>query len=85
MKGRDTLSTVAVSVRGAVRKIGKERLNEIFEQNPYMAKIYPTEKSRDALEVFQLYKWESETCSNISSIDLKNRRRFFSGLPAKHG
>ena len=60
MKGSDTLSTVAVSVRGAVRNIGKERLKEIFEKNPYMAKIYPTEKSRDALEVFHLYKGEGE-------------------------
>lgn len=60
MKGGDTLSTVAVSVRGAVRSIGRDRLDEIFEQNPYMAKIYPTEKSRDALEVFQLYRGEGE-------------------------
>ena len=60
MKGEDTLSAVAISVRGAVRGIGKERLGEIFEKNPYMAKIYPTEKSRDALEVFQLYRGEGE-------------------------
>lgn len=60
MKGEDTLSAVAISVRGAVRSIGKERLEEIFEKNPYMTKIYPTEKSRDALEVFQLYRGEGE-------------------------
>ncbi|MDE6259364.1 MAG: 4Fe-4S binding protein [Oscillospiraceae bacterium] len=60
MKGSDTLSTVAVSVRGAVQNIGQERLAEIFEKNPYMAKIYPTEKSREALAVFQLYKGEGE-------------------------
>ncbi len=60
MKGRDTLSTLAISLRGAVRSIGKERLAEIFEKNPYMAKIYPTEKSRDALEVFQIYQGEGE-------------------------
>lgn len=60
MKGEDTLSAVAISVRGAVRSIGKERLEEIFEKNPYMAKIYPTEKSRDALEVFLLYRGEGE-------------------------
>ena len=60
MKGRDTLSTAAVSLRGPVRNIGKERLAEIFEQNAYMAKIYPTEKSRDALEVFQIYRGEGE-------------------------
>ena len=60
MKGQDTLSTVAISLRGAVRSIGSERLEEIFEKNPYMAKIYPTEKSRQALEVFQIYKGEGE-------------------------
>lgn len=60
MKGGDTLSTVAISVRGEVRNIGKGRLNEIFAKNPYMAKIYPTEQSRNALEVFQLYKGEGE-------------------------
>lgn len=60
MKGGDTLSTVAISVRGSVRNIGKERLDEIFVKNPYMAKIYPTEQSRNALEIFQLYKGEGE-------------------------
>ncbi len=60
MKGSDTLSTVAISIRGTVRSIGKERLAEFFEQNPYMARIYPTEKSREALEVFQIYKGEGE-------------------------
>ena len=60
MRGGDTLSATAISVRGAVRNIGKERLAEIFEQNAYMAKIYPTEKSRDALEVFQIYRGEGE-------------------------
>lgn len=60
MKGSDTLSTLAISLRGSVRNIGKERLAEIFEKNPYMSSIYPTEKSRDALEVFQIYKGEGE-------------------------
>lgn len=59
-KGEDTLSSVAISVQGAVRSIGKERLEEIFKKNPYMAKIYPTEQSRDALEVFQLYRGKGE-------------------------
>ncbi len=31
-----------------------------FRENPYMAKIYPTEKSREALEVFQIYQGEGE-------------------------
>lgn len=45
MKGKDTLSSVAISVRGRVRCIGKARLDEIFEKNPYMAKIYPTRRA----------------------------------------
>ncbi|MBO1679771.1 4Fe-4S binding protein [Bittarella massiliensis (ex Durand et al. 2017)] len=60
MKGEDTLSTVSVSVRGWVRPIGRQRLGEIFEKNPYMRKIYPTEASRRALEVFCLYRGEGE-------------------------
>lgn len=60
MKGKDTLSTVAISLRGKVRNIGTKRLGEIFAKNAYMAKIYPTEKSRDALEVFHLYEGEGE-------------------------
>lgn len=60
MKGGDTLSTLAVSLRGRVRELGAERLGEVFAQNPYMAKIYPNEKSRAALTVFQIYEGEGE-------------------------
>lgn len=60
MKGEDTLSSIAISVRGRVRCIGRERLGEIFEKNPYMAKIYPTPESREALVVFQLHQGEGE-------------------------
>lgn len=44
MKGQDTRSTVAISLRGKVKSVGQERLNEIFEKNPYMASIYPHTK-----------------------------------------
>lgn len=60
MKGEDTLSTISVSLRGKVRSIGQERLEEIFEKNPYMAKIYPDVKGRSALEVFHIYEAEGE-------------------------
>lgn len=60
MKGKETLSTVAISLRGRVKSIGQARLAEIFEQNPYMAAIYPTEKSRGALEVFHIYEAQGE-------------------------
>lgn len=60
LKGGDTLSSVAISLRGCVRSIGQDRLEEIFEKNSYMEKLYPTAKSRKALEVFHIYRGEGE-------------------------
>lgn len=60
MKGRDTLSTAAISVRGKIRNIGNALLPRVFAENPYMADIYKSEDSRTALEVFQLYEGEGE-------------------------
>lgn len=60
MKGEDTMSTVAVSIRGKVRELGYERIQELFEKNPYMHQIYPTEESMKALTVFQIYEGSGE-------------------------
>ena len=60
MKGEDTMSTVAVSIRGKVRELGSTLLPRLFEKNPYMAEIYPTEGSRTALTVFQIYEGTGE-------------------------
>lgn len=60
MKGQDTRSTVAISLRGKVKSIGQAKLDEIFEKNSYMATIYPNPKSRSALEVFCIYEAEGE-------------------------
>ncbi len=60
MKGADTMSTVAVSIRGKVRELGYDRIPEMFEKNPYMHQIYPTEESMKALTVFQIYEGNGE-------------------------
>ena len=60
MKGEDTLSCVAVSVQGKAKEIGPERLPGLFRKNPYMEKIYPDERSRSALTVFQIYEGTGE-------------------------
>lgn len=60
IKGEDTMSTTAVSIRGKVRELGSERLPRLFEKNPYMAEIYPTEESQTALTVFQIYEGTGE-------------------------
>lgn len=58
--GKGSMSKKAVSVRGRVECIGKNRLDDVFNENPYMAEIYPQEESRTALEVFRLYEGEGE-------------------------
>ena len=60
MKGEDTMHSVAVSLRGKVRELGPEKLGRLFRKNPYMAEIYPTEASRSALTVFQVYEGSGE-------------------------
>ena len=60
MEGEDTLSSVAVSIRGKVRELGYGKIPELLEKNPYMYKIYPTEKARQALTAFQIYEGTGE-------------------------
>ena len=60
MKGEDTMSSVAVSVQGKVRELGYEKIPELFEKNPYMREIYPTEESMHVLTVFQIYEGTGE-------------------------
>lgn len=49
----------AISLRGKVKNIGSEKLDILFEKNPYMKQIYPGE-TRSALEVFVLYEAQGE-------------------------
>ncbi len=60
MKGNDTLSCVAVSIRGKVEEIGAVPLQRLFDKNPYMNAIYPTEQSKQVLTVFRLYEGSGE-------------------------
>lgn len=55
-----SMHTKAVSIRGSVECIGAEKLEEIFIKNPYMAEIYPTEKSKEALVVFRMTEGKGE-------------------------
>ena len=60
MKGKDTMSSVAVSIRGRVRELGYDKIPELFAKNPYMHDIYPTEEAMRALTVFQIYEGTGE-------------------------
>jgi uncharacterized pyridoxamine 5'-phosphate oxidase family protein/Pyruvate/2-oxoacid:ferredoxin oxidoreductase delta subunit len=55
-----TMNKKAISICGTVECIGTNRLKEIFEKNPYMADIYPTEISRQALVVFKMTEGRGE-------------------------
>ena len=64
-----TKDKMAISLRGKIKNIGYEKLDEIFEKNKYMQKIYPDD-TRSALQVFCLYEAEGEyfDISNPSHI-----------------
>lgn len=54
-----TQGRISISLRGKIKNIHEEKLNEIFETNPYMQSIYSGE-TRAALEVFCLYAAQGE-------------------------
>lgn len=54
-----TKDKIAISLRGKIKNIGSEKLDEIFEKNVYMQSIYPGD-TRSALEVFCLCEAEGE-------------------------
>lgn len=60
IRGEDTMTSASVSVRGKVRELGDGKAKELFDKNPYMYEIYPTEESRSAIRVFQLYEGAGE-------------------------
>lgn len=60
IKGENTMTSVAVSLRGKVRELDMQNAKMLFDKNPYMYEIYPTEESRSAIRVFQLYDGSGE-------------------------
>ena len=73
---------LSISLRGKIRNIHSEKLDEIFEKNTYMQGIYPGD-TRSALEVFQLYEAEGEYF-DISEPSHIVRGSFAIGKAAPH-
>ena len=82
MKGEDTMSSVAISLRGKVRELGYDRIPELFEKNPYMKTIYPTEESMQALTVFQIYEGTGEWF-DLSKKPIERASFIFGGAKTK--
>lgn len=60
LKGQNTLSSLAISIRGKVKECDRERLETLLRKNPYMYEIYPSEESRSSLVAFCLYQGVGE-------------------------
>lgn len=84
MKGEDTMSCVAISIRGKVREIGSDTLEHLFHKNPYMNEIYPDKQSRSALTVFQLYEGTGEWF-DLSSKPIERASFSFGGVAQESG
>ena len=82
IKGENTLSCTAVSVQGKARELGPEKLPALFFKNPYMEKIYPTERSRSALTVFLIYEGTGEWF-DLSKFPIERANFSFGGAQAK--
>ena len=84
MEGKDTLSSVAISVRGYVKEIGPSYLSRLFEKNRYMYEIYPSPESRKALTVFLIYKGSGEYF-DLSKSPIERASFSFGGEALKTG
>lgn len=60
LKGDNTMPSIAISLQGKVKNRGQQKIDEIFEKNPYMKDIYPDLSSRDVLEVFEIVECHGE-------------------------
>lgn len=82
MKGKDTLSCVAISVQGKAKEIEPDRLPDLFRKNPYMEKIYPDVRARSALTVFKIYAGTGEWF-DLSKQPIERASFSFGGAQAK--
>ena len=78
IKGENTMTSVAVSLRGKVRELDTQNAKALFDKNPYMYEIYPTEESRSAIRIFQLYDGSGEWF-NLSKKTIERKNFSFGG------
>lgn len=60
MTGNNFFDSKMITVRGRIRNIGSEKVELLFDKNPYMYKIYPSAENRDVIDVFQIYTGQGE-------------------------
>ncbi|MBU3198369.1 hypothetical protein LL037_21750 [Clostridium estertheticum] len=85
MVGNDFFNSKMISVRGKIRNIGNARIMELFEANPYMYKIYPTENGQEVIAVFQIYEGDDEYIDFSTTPPPRDSFSFGGKEVSKHG
>lgn len=44
-----------IRIEGVAKEVGKERLKELLQDNPYYQHVYPNDEDQDTVRVFHLY------------------------------
>jgi uncharacterized pyridoxamine 5'-phosphate oxidase family protein/Pyruvate/2-oxoacid:ferredoxin oxidoreductase delta subunit len=76
MSGTNFFDSKMINIRGKIRNIGNSRVKELFDANPYMYKIYPTENGREVIDVFQIYEGTGECMDSTSGTPIRNSFSF---------
>lgn len=53
---RENSDIEVIRIKGKVRAIGREKLVEILQDNPYVKDVYPEQKDREDIQVYQVYQ-----------------------------
>ena len=53
----DFFHSKMITIQGRIRNIGKSRIDELMDTNPYMKKLYPDDQKekRQIIDIFQVY------------------------------
>ncbi|KAA9300314.1 MULTISPECIES: pyridoxamine 5'-phosphate oxidase family protein [Aerococcus] len=49
----------SIRIEGKARKIGRDKLEEVLANNPFVDQVYPDKKERDDIQVFHLYEGQA--------------------------
>ncbi|MDQ0222858.1 pyridoxamine 5'-phosphate oxidase family protein [Streptococcus moroccensis] len=45
-----------IRIEGRVKQVGRDRLQELLKDNPYVNYVYPSKEEQESVQVFQLYE-----------------------------
>lgn len=63
-----------ISMQGRVRNIGKARVDELIDANPYMKKLYPDDQRKSAVSSMSFRSMKDMAAIRTSALLLRNRQ-----------